>query len=58
MITKTGFSVDNFKGKLFLLGDIHKRQFFTNTHSSLGAFPGSLIQQDFGEDLYNHGYLI
>lgn len=38
-----------------MLGDIHRRQFL-NTNKT-AAYPGSLIQQNFGEDL-EHGYLL
>ena len=38
-----------------LMGDIHLRQFFNNERF---AYPSSLIQQDHGEDIYNHGGLI
>lgn len=42
---------------LALLGDIHLRQtaIYKNT---LWGYAGSLIQQNFGEDIINHGYLI
>lgn len=39
---------------LLLLGDIHKRQYL-NKYS---AYSGSLIQQNFGESIYNHGYIL
>ncbi|MHA1971112.1 MAG: AAA family ATPase, partial [Candidatus Thorarchaeota archaeon] len=38
-----------------MLGDIHKNQFL-NTNKT-AAYPGSLIQQNFGEEL-NHGFLM
>lgn len=38
---------------LLLLGDIHKMQFF----QSNAAYPGSLVQQNFGESINNHGYI-
>lgn len=41
-----------------LLGDIHKRQLLYNTKHVLKAvYPGSLIQQNFGESIANHGYI-
>jgi DNA repair exonuclease SbcCD ATPase subunit len=48
-------NVEDFKGDISLLGDIHK-------HQSLGkkkkiVYPSSLVQQDFGEDLI-HGCVI
>ena len=41
-----------------LLGDIHKRQVFTYIKKTICGYSGSLIQQNFGEDIINHGYLI
>lgn len=41
-----------------LLGDIHKRQVFTYKNKTICGYAGSLIQQNFGEDIINHGYLI
>lgn len=40
---------------LVLLGDVHKRQFLNKTKTI--AYPGSLIQQSFKEELH-HGYLL
>jgi DNA repair exonuclease SbcCD ATPase subunit len=36
-----------------LLGDIHKQQFIENA-----GYPSSLVQQNFGEDPINHGYIL
>ena len=41
-----------------LLGDIHKRQVFTYKKKTICGYSGSLIQQNFGEDIIHHGYLI
>ena len=41
-----------------LLGDIHKRQVFSYKNKTICGYAGSLIQQNFGEDIINHGYLI
>ena len=41
-----------------LLGDIHKRQVFVYKNKTICGYAGSLIQQNFGEDIINHGYLI
>ena len=41
-----------------LLGDIHKRQVFSYKNKTICGYAGSLIQQNFGEDIVNHGYLI
>ena len=40
-----------------LLGDIHKRQLFTYKKTTVCGYSGSLIQQNFGEDIIEHGYL-
>jgi DNA repair exonuclease SbcCD ATPase subunit len=48
-------TIRNFKGDLSFFGDIHLRQFFSNGKK---AYCGSLIQQDFGESVDNHGYLL
>jgi DNA repair exonuclease SbcCD ATPase subunit len=51
----TNIDVDQFDGfDLTLLGDIHKRQFLDANKTV--AYPGSLIQQNYGEELV-HGYL-
>jgi len=45
---------DDFKGYDYvLLGDIHKHQYITPTM----AYCGSLIQQNYGESIENHGYI-
>lgn len=41
-----------------LLGDIHKRQIFNYKKNTICGYSGSLIQQNFGEDLLLHGYLL
>jgi DNA repair exonuclease SbcCD ATPase subunit/DNA repair exonuclease SbcCD nuclease subunit len=41
-----------------LLGDIHKRQVFKYKKKSICGYSGSLIQQNFGEDIIDHGYLL
>jgi DNA repair exonuclease SbcCD nuclease subunit len=40
-----------------LLGDIHKRQLF-NYKKTICGYSGSLIQQNYGEDILDHGYLL
>lgn len=42
---------------LVLCGDIHKRQVFSYGKTK-GIMVGSLIQQNFGENINNHGYCI
>ena len=41
-----------------LLGDIHKRQIFIYKNNTYCGYSGSLIQQNFGENIVEHGYLI
>lgn len=51
-------SLEIFNGcDMVLLGDIHKRQIFYNNETPI-AYPSSLIQQNFGETVSKHGYLI
>ena len=40
-----------------LLGDIHRRQNFNHKGIQI-AYPSSLIQQNFGENVSKHGYLL
>jgi len=50
--------IERFAGyKALLLGDIHKHQVFERSGAPWGAYPGSLIQQNFGEDA-DKGYLV
>jgi DNA repair exonuclease SbcCD ATPase subunit len=50
-----GLSIDNFANyDIVMLGDVHKRQFLDGKRI---AYPGSLIQQNFKEDL-KHGCLL
>jgi DNA repair exonuclease SbcCD nuclease subunit len=39
-----------------LCGDIHKRQQFILPNGGKAVMVGSLIQQNFGETIRNHGY--
>lgn len=53
-----GSDLDIFSGcDMVLLGDIHKRQKFTYDGIQI-AYPSSLIQQNFGENVSKHGFLI
>ena len=62
--TDIGYEVtgDEYTEQLFdgydlgLLGDIHKRQYVDKSKKI--CYPGSLIQQNFGEAFDNHGYAI
>lgn len=62
--TDTGFnfeesqSLSHFEGcDIVMLGDIHKRQSF-KYKDTLIAYPSSLIQQNFGENVSKHGFLV
>ena len=53
-----GAGLDIFEGcDLVMMGDIHKRQIFNHKGIKI-AYPSSLIQQNFGEKVSNHGFLI
>lgn len=52
---KNFIGTKDFKGDYSFFGDIHLRQFFNNKTK---AYCGSLIQNNFGEDPFNHGYLL
>jgi DNA repair exonuclease SbcCD nuclease subunit len=52
-----GAELDIFEGcDMVMLGDIHKRQFFNHKGIQV-AYPSSLIQQNFGENVSKHGFL-
>ena len=63
-MTDAGFKVrnDHYSIKMFsgydlvLLGDIHKKQYLDINKTV--HYPGSLVQQNFGESYENHGYTI
>lgn len=54
-----GIPIEWFKGyNIAMLGDIHLQTTKYNKANDLYyGYPGSLIQQDFGESLFNHGFL-
>lgn len=53
-----GLEWDTFAGfDAVLLGDIHKRQILCNKDPYI-FYPGSLVQQNFGESFEGHGYAI
>jgi DNA repair exonuclease SbcCD nuclease subunit len=63
LTTDLGFSFEdaydqlNFANlDLVLCGDIHKRQVFDIAGGGKGYMIGSLVQQNFGETVKNHGY--
>lgn len=62
--TDIGYEIDHgagleiFEGNdIVMLGDIHKRQSF-NHKGIIIAYPSSLIQQNFGENVTKHGFLL
>lgn len=62
--TDIGYEIDHgadlaiFEGcDLVMLGDIHKRQVFNHKGIQV-AYPSSLIQQNFGENVSKHGFLL
>lgn len=51
-----GVSISNFEDyDIVMLGDVHKKQFLNKQNTI--AYPGSLIQQNFKEEI-NHGFLL
>jgi DNA repair exonuclease SbcCD ATPase subunit/DNA repair exonuclease SbcCD nuclease subunit len=53
-----GLEWDTFAGfDLVLLGDIHKRQ-VSSKQDPIIFYPGSLVQQNFGESFEGHGYAL
>ena len=53
-----GLDWDTFAGfDLVLLGDIHKRQTLSKKEPII-FYPGSLVQQNFGESFEGHGYAL
>jgi DNA repair exonuclease SbcCD ATPase subunit len=54
-----GIPIDWFRGyKIALLGDIHLQTAKYNKKNDIYyGYPGSLVQQDFGESVFNHGFL-
>ena len=57
-VSSNSFTVDMFDGfDMVMLGDIHKRQTFGENYEHI-AYAGSMIQQNHGELLENHGYLL
>jgi len=58
VVSSRHFTTDIFNGyDLALLGDIHKRQEMLSPSGCKVVYAGSLIQQNFGETLHNHGFL-
>jgi len=58
VVSSRHFTTDIFDGyDLALLGDIHKRQEMISPQGCKVVYAGSLVQQNFGETLNNHGFL-
>ena len=54
---ETGTPIDHFNGcDAVMMGDVHKRQTFILNGAKI-AYCGSLLQQDFGENVSSHGLL-
>lgn len=57
-VSENGVDVGLFSGcDAVLAGDIHKRQ-VVNSNGVEVVYPGSLIQQDYGENVSQHGYCL
>ena len=58
LVLSHGLDWDTFAGyDLVLLGDIHKRQILSKSEPII-FYPGSLVQQNFGESFEGHGYAL
>ena len=59
VVSSRHFTTDIFDGyDLALLGDIHKRQEMISPAGCKVVYAGSLVQQNFGETLEKHGFLV
>ena len=59
VVSSRHFTTDMFDGyDLALLGDIHKRQELISPKGCKCVYAGSLVQQNFGETLNKHGFLV
>ncbi len=59
VVSSRHFTTDMFDGyDLALLGDIHKRQTMISPSGCKVVYAGSLVQQNFGESLNGHGFLV
>ena len=59
VVSSRHFTTDIFDGyDLALLGDIHKRQEMVSPSGCKVVYAGSLVQQNFGESLDKHGFLV
>jgi DNA repair exonuclease SbcCD ATPase subunit/DNA repair exonuclease SbcCD nuclease subunit len=51
-------NLQSFKGDLLLAGDIHQYQTFKRDGKVFGAYPSSTFQQNFGESIEEHGFIL
>jgi DNA repair exonuclease SbcCD nuclease subunit len=51
-------NLQSFKGDLLLAGDIHQYQTFKRDGKVFGAYPSSTFQQNFGENIEQHGFIL
>jgi DNA repair exonuclease SbcCD ATPase subunit len=59
VVSSRHFTTELFDGfDLALLGDIHKRQELISPKGCKCVYAGSLVQQNFGETLDKHGFLV
>lgn len=60
MASGKGYPLEWFKGyDMVLLGDNHKQQVHYNQEYNFSwGYPGSIVQQDIGEPIYGHGYIL
>lgn len=59
VVSSRHFTTDMFDGfDLALLGDIHKRQEMISPKGCKIVYAGSLVQQNFGETLDKHGFVV
>lgn len=57
-VMDSGMSGDEFEGCDFIMaGDIHKRQVIKRGDCEI-VYPGSLVQQTFGETITQHGFVV
>lgn len=58
--TTCGIPIEWFKEyDAVLLGDVHLQSVkYNKKHDIYYGYPGSLVQQDFGESLFHHGFLV
>lgn len=58
-VSSSAYPLEWFRGyDMLLLGDVHKQQIHKTPDGMPWGYPGSLVQQDFGESVYGHGFLL